>query len=794
MTMLIKKAFPFLVSLFFCLQILSSVVIVGGANYATALNGYDNHDHEGVARTSVGSLVRKDERESLVSTEYGEISAVEISDIGSTRRRGGRYQLQFITLEPNALFLPVLLHRDMVFYVHTGSGRLSWIDEDEMRRVNLQRGDVYRLPTGSVFFLQSNLEQERQKLRIYSLFTNSIQDLHEPSVGAAAYSSIPDLVLGFDEKTLQATFNVTEKVIEEIRSGTTPQAIVHAPPKKGSKLWQFEAQFMKKLLGSKGNSIFDIPNKKTKTFNILKARPDFQNGNGKSLMVTKKKLPALRGSNIGLLMVNLTKGSMMGPHWNPMGSEISIVTQGRGIVRVVCSSSLSESECKNTRFRVEGGDVFVVPRFHPMAQMAFNDDSLVFVGFSTTTKKNHPQFLVGKASVLQTLDKDIVTASFNVTNTTISQLLAAQGESIILECTSCAEEEESKMEEEIEEEKEEARRREEEEAKKREEEKRREEEEARKREEEEKRTKEEEEEARKRKEEEARRSEEEQERRREEEQARRREEAAARKREEEEARREEEEEEEARREEEEERRQEEEEARREEEERRREEEEAKRREEDEQEQEEEARRKEEERRREEEAAKRREEEARRREEEESREEEEEEAGKEQQKREQAEKRRRQEAAEREEEEARTWEQERKEMERQEETARRERERQQEEEEARRQEKEEEQQGEGEEEEEKGGGSERKRFCPVGCQGIEEALQERKCSNIYPSALSFYLPTVIKIYAKFFEIIELVKIQYYSITELRQLRRVYLIQSPKMPADLVAVFKNHISNT
>ncbi|KAE9466951.1 hypothetical protein C3L33_01148, partial [Rhododendron williamsianum] len=661
--MLIKKAFPFLISLLFCLQILSSVVIVGGANYATALNGYDSHDHEGVSRTTVGSLVRKDERESLVSTEYGEISAVEISDIGSTRRRRrGRYQLQFITLEPNALFLPVLLHRDMnltfitpfsaqklvleffliilgrcVCRLGAGSGRLSWVEEDEMRHVNLQRGDVYRLPMGSVFFLQSNLEQERQKLRIYSLFTNSIQDLHEPSVGAAAYSSIPDLVLGFDEKTLQAAFNVTEEVIEEIRSGTTPQAIVHAPPKKGSKLWQFEAQFMKALLGSKGNSIFDIPNKKTKTFNILKAKPDFQNGNGKSLMVTKRKLPALRGSNIGLLMVNLTKGSMMGPHWNPMGSEISIVTQGRGIVRVVCSSTMSESECKNTRFRVEEGDVFVVPRFHPMAQMAFNDDSLVFVGFSTTTKKNHPQFLVGKATVLQTLDKDIVAASFNVTNTTISQLLAAQGESIILECTSCAEEEESKMEEEIEEEKEEARRREEEEAKKREEEKRREEEEARKREEEEKRRKEEEEEARKREEEEARRSEEELEeeerRREEEEQARRREEAAARKREEEEARREEEErrreEEEAKRREEEE----EEEARREEEEERRQEEEEARREEEEQEQEEEARRKEEERRREEEATKRKEEEARRREEEESREEEEEEARKEQQKRE-----------------------------------------------------------------------------------------------------------------------------------------------------------------
>lgn len=32
--------------------------------------------------------------------------------------------------------------------------------------------------------------------------------MQEPSVGAAAYSSIPDLVLGFDKKTLQAAFNV----------------------------------------------------------------------------------------------------------------------------------------------------------------------------------------------------------------------------------------------------------------------------------------------------------------------------------------------------------------------------------------------------------------------------------------------------------------------------------------------------------------------------------------------------------------------------------------------------------
>lgn len=64
-----------------------------------------------------GPLFPKDKRETIVSTEYGEISAAQVSD--GTRR--GSYHLQFFTLEPNSLFLPVLLHTDMVFYVHTGT-------------------------------------------------------------------------------------------------------------------------------------------------------------------------------------------------------------------------------------------------------------------------------------------------------------------------------------------------------------------------------------------------------------------------------------------------------------------------------------------------------------------------------------------------------------------------------------------------------------------------------------------------------------------------------------------------
>ncbi|KAK2977025.1 hypothetical protein RJ640_011083 [Escallonia rubra] len=533
MMMMMKSAkvspFSFRVLLFFYFVIVSAPVAK-----STACGGGGVEDVSCVAPP----VVKKSERRSLASSEYGEITAAKVGD----GTKGGSYHLQFITLEPNALFLPVLLHADMVFFVQTGGGRLSWTDEDpdedELRRMVLRRGDSYRLRPGTVFFIQSNLEPERQKLRIYAIFATSNNDLREPPTGP--YSSIRDLMLGFDKNVLQAAFKVPEEVIEEITSGTQPPAIVHGVPWSKRTLWEIDAQFMKAIQGSRGYSMFDVNNKKEKTklYNIFKEDPDVKNCNGWSTTVTRRKLNALRGSDFGIFMVNLTTGSMMGPHWNPMATEIATVLQGRGMVRVVCSSTANEKECQSARYRVEEGDVFAVPRYHPMAQISFNNDTFVFAGFTTASRRNHPQFLAGKSSVLQTLEKQVLASSFNVPNSTIDRLLAPQRESIILACTSCAEEEERIMQEEIQKEREEAREREAAAARRREEEaaRKKEEEEARKREEE---TRRKEEEAREREEQEAREREEA--RRREEEEAKKHEEEAAREREQEDARKREEE-------------------------------------------------------------------------------------------------------------------------------------------------------------------------------------------------------------------------------------------------------------
>ncbi|KAK7406656.1 hypothetical protein VNO78_08285 [Psophocarpus tetragonolobus] len=465
-----------------------------------------SEDHH--AKPHVGPVVEKNQRRTLLVTEFGEVTAIDIKE----GQKELPYHLQFITLDPNSLFLPVLLHADMVFYVQTGSGKLTQAHDDGTTTIPLREGDVCSLSEGSVFYIQSNLEAERRKLRIYAIFTNTDDNTFDPSIGA--YSRINELVKGFDKAIMQAALKVPDDLIKVITNKRNTPAIVHAVSEKRNIVQGLEAIILESFSGVVASN-----SKKVKTYNIFSHDPDFRNRYGWSIEVTKKQLKSLKRTNIGFFMVNLTRGSILGPHWNPKATELTMGSEGRGMVRVVCGSgNEEETECQNMRFKVKEGDAFVVSRFQPMAQMSFNDGPFVFVGFSTSAKRNHPQFLAGKGSLLDILDKQILATSFGVSNRTIKRLLRSPADSIIFGCSSCAEEEEKIVKEEDE------RKRREEEERKREEE----EEEARKRERE-----------RKREEEEARRERErEEEKEREEEEARRQQEDRERKRAEEEARRE----------------------------------------------------------------------------------------------------------------------------------------------------------------------------------------------------------------------------------------------------------------
>lgn len=62
--------------------------------------------------------------------------------------------------------------------VHSGSGKLNYLDEDEKEQTELKQGDIHRLRSGAVFFIQSDLENQRQKLRVIAIFDNPDYDLN----------------------------------------------------------------------------------------------------------------------------------------------------------------------------------------------------------------------------------------------------------------------------------------------------------------------------------------------------------------------------------------------------------------------------------------------------------------------------------------------------------------------------------------------------------------------------------------------------------------------------------------
>ncbi|KAG6529063.1 hypothetical protein ZIOFF_011257 [Zingiber officinale] len=428
---------------------LKALVVVGLAALlcalATATNGDDIHHAQ-----QFTPLVTKESRRTLALTESGMITAVDVHD-------GYRnaHHLQFITMEPGSVFLPVLLHADMVLYVHTGRGTVTFIGEGSEEEIDVVRGDVYRLEQGTTFYVKSHPDPARERLRIHAIFGTEEVDRYSPlGLSAGVYSNISDLVLGFDDNILQMAFGVSAETIRGIKSAPATSPIVPFSPSNKMEEPNWKEEIIETLFGVRGTS--DLVNKKknkkkkkseSKAFNFFKAKPDVKNANGWSIALTHKDLKALKGSHLAPFMVNLTRGSMMGPHWNPRASEIAIVIRGKGMVQLVCPSDASgkkikgaaaaAAKCQRAKFKVEEGSVFVVPRFHPMSQISFNDETLAFVGFSSATKNNHPQFLAGKRSVLQVIDADVLAAAFNVNSSVAEGLLAAQGEAVVLPCTSC---------------------------------------------------------------------------------------------------------------------------------------------------------------------------------------------------------------------------------------------------------------------------------------------------------------------------------------------------------------------
>ncbi|AQL09060.1 Vicilin-like seed storage protein [Zea mays] len=211
-----------------------------------------------------GQVVEKERRRVVAESEAGSVSAVDVADAAGTA-----YRLHFITMDPGALFLPVQLHADMVFYVHSGRGKVTSIEEEssEQSSLEVERGDVYNFEQGSILYIQSYPNASRQRLRIYAIFTSEGINADDPSKPKVeAYSSVSNLVKGFETDVLRLGFGVKPEVVEAIKSAKTPPPIIAYNPEeeKGDKKPGWTENIIDALLGVRDPEEFLNKKKKKK--------------------------------------------------------------------------------------------------------------------------------------------------------------------------------------------------------------------------------------------------------------------------------------------------------------------------------------------------------------------------------------------------------------------------------------------------------------------------------------------------------------------------------------------------
>ncbi|KAG6432829.1 hypothetical protein SASPL_104416 [Salvia splendens] len=383
----------------------------------------------------------------VVETEAGSMKLVQGS--GKIPMHIG-----FITMEPKSLFIPQYLDSSLILFVRRGEARVGNIYKDELVERRLKVGDIYRIAAGSAFYLINAEEGQRLHIVCSIDTSDSLTPYKFQSFYVAGGKNPKSVLSGFDHLTLSTAFNAKEELEDMLMSQREGPIIylsntTHAP-RAWSKLSEMErAAEMRRVGGDEQQSTWsfrkmmvsfmDWSNKKNDdrkgsrtgkgpdAYNLYDKKPDFKNDYGWSVAVDEKNYPPLRHNDIGVYLVNLTAGSMMAPHINPMATEYGVVLEGSGTIQIVYPNGSLAMNAK-----VNEGDVFWVPRFFPFCQIASRTGPFEFFGFTTSAHNNWPQFLVGANSLLHALRGPEFAAGFGMTEDRLDYIIDAQRESTIL--------------------------------------------------------------------------------------------------------------------------------------------------------------------------------------------------------------------------------------------------------------------------------------------------------------------------------------------------------------------------
>ncbi|KAK9158245.1 hypothetical protein Scep_004819 [Stephania cephalantha] len=438
------------------LLLLVCLVLAFSSWPSMGMRNREYHDEEGVEEKEV-PFEKKfllQMKEEVVRTDAGDVRVV----------RGFAYHvgvespmhIGFINMEPSSLFLPQYMDSTLTIFVRRGEARIGWIHKAKMEEKEMKTGDLYVIPAGSTFYIANIGEGER--LRLICSIDNRENFGRRPfqSFFIGGGLNPTSIFAGFGPKTMATALNISIPELGEfMRQVRGP--IVYANVTQTRSLfnqnhgdqrqedgedesaaaaatstWTWAWRKVLRRVSLYPTTTTTSTNKSGKTvhfpdvYNLYKRKPDFENKYGSTMSLYDNEYTPLGIPNISVYLANLAAGAMLGPHLNPTAIEFGVVLLGSGSIEIVYPNGTTAMVAT-----VGEDDVFWVPQYFPFCQIASRNGPFVFFGFTTASRDNKPQILVGEGSVLRTMNRDVMAMAFGVPIEEFDRVVKAQNGSVI---------------------------------------------------------------------------------------------------------------------------------------------------------------------------------------------------------------------------------------------------------------------------------------------------------------------------------------------------------------------------
>ncbi|GBG70611.1 hypothetical protein CBR_g6738 [Chara braunii] len=357
----------------------------------------------------------------VVDTDAGSVTTWRLNVSTHRHREIG---IGILRINSNAMSLPMYFNYDMVFFVLQGRGRIEFHLEGKHYVKKLSTSDVYGVPSGHMLFFVNSGGDEVMEVFGMSSVVEGVEGARAKRFSIGGGEAPTSILGGFDKKILEAALHVKREELESLLTSHSSGDIVYLNDRRAPKLTSSQSTVEGEVMEEEEEipAVEGLPSDNKwwleNPYNVEKSKADFSSRKGWSTVVDEKKMTFLKHVDMGVFRVKLSKGCMMLPHWNPDSIEVGMVTAGRGLVQVVFpngTSAITEE--------VQKGDLFVVPRFHPVVQVALGDDPFEFVGVTTTSRPARPYFLAGLTSVLHDVDSALLGTSFDISEEKVKRLL-----------------------------------------------------------------------------------------------------------------------------------------------------------------------------------------------------------------------------------------------------------------------------------------------------------------------------------------------------------------------------------